>query len=334
VAAAVAAHEAAADPHPVYLTGAEGTATFAPISHAHTIGDLPATVATDAEVATAVANHEAAADPHTGYQKESEKGAANGYAPLGADSKVPAANLPAAGGGIPPSLIDAKGDLIVGSAADTAARLAVGATAGHVLTVDSDAATGVKWAAGGASRLQTHPLGSGTTVRRFLSFVPTTFTANTVGMQTNSIIGDMFDVTSPLTITGLGAYCNGTATGPTVTIALVEGKPTGGLGTVLAQGTINVTTTGRKELIFGSPVTVVPGVTYWLVVCTANPAPTFYGFGGSYYSSGGVLGDGNQAIDRAWYQNGSYPSGNLPNDVGALGSPANGFVGVVWVLQS
>jgi hypothetical protein len=43
-----------------------------------------------------VTGHEAAADPHGQYQKESEKGAANGYAPLGADSKVPAANLPAA----------------------------------------------------------------------------------------------------------------------------------------------------------------------------------------------------------------------------------------------
>jgi hypothetical protein len=44
--------------------------------------------------AGAVSAHAGAADPHIGYQKESEKGAANGYAPLGADAKVPAANLP------------------------------------------------------------------------------------------------------------------------------------------------------------------------------------------------------------------------------------------------
>lgn len=44
------------------------------------------------------------------------------------------------------SLIDAKGDLIVGSAADTAARLAVGANT-FVLTADSAEATGLKWAA-------------------------------------------------------------------------------------------------------------------------------------------------------------------------------------------
>lgn len=54
---------------------------------------------------------------------------------------------------IPETIIDAKGDLIVGTAADTASRLAVGATNGHVLTVDSAEATGVKWAAGGATDL-------------------------------------------------------------------------------------------------------------------------------------------------------------------------------------
>ena len=43
--------------------------------------------------------------------------------------------------------IDAKGDLIVGTGADSFSRLAVGATNGHVLTVDSAEATGLKWAA-------------------------------------------------------------------------------------------------------------------------------------------------------------------------------------------
>lgn len=47
--------------------------------------------------------------------------------------------------GIPATIIDAKGDLIAGTAADTAGRLAVGAN-GTVLTADSGETTGLKWA--------------------------------------------------------------------------------------------------------------------------------------------------------------------------------------------
>lgn len=73
----VAEHAAEADPHPGYLTSAEGNAAYDALGAA----------------AAAVAAHEAAADPHTGYQKESEKGAANGYASLGAGGLVPIAQL-------------------------------------------------------------------------------------------------------------------------------------------------------------------------------------------------------------------------------------------------
>ena len=46
-----------------------------------------------------------------------------------------------------PKVVDAKGDLIVGTGSDAASRLAVASTAGYLLSVDSAEATGLKWAA-------------------------------------------------------------------------------------------------------------------------------------------------------------------------------------------
>lgn len=63
--------------------------------------------------------------------------------------------LPSIEGGIQPTIVTAKGDLIAATAASTPARLAVGAN-NTVLTADSSTATGLKWAtpAGGGKVLQ------------------------------------------------------------------------------------------------------------------------------------------------------------------------------------
>jgi hypothetical protein len=70
--------------------------------------------------------------------------------------------LPSIEGGIQPTLLDAKGDLIAAVAADTPARVAVGAN-GTVLTADSTASTGVAWAAAGAAATSFTLLNSGGT---------------------------------------------------------------------------------------------------------------------------------------------------------------------------
>ena len=59
--------------------------------------------------------------------------------------------------------IDAKGDLVVGTGADAFSRLAVGATNGQVLTVDSAEATGLKYATPTATAKSYSLLGTGTT---------------------------------------------------------------------------------------------------------------------------------------------------------------------------
>jgi hypothetical protein len=68
-----------------------------------------------------------------------------------------------AGAAIPKTLLDAKGDLIVASAADTAARLAVG-TNGYFLAANSGATNGIEWvappASGGLVLISTTTIGS------------------------------------------------------------------------------------------------------------------------------------------------------------------------------
>jgi uncharacterized membrane protein len=71
--------------------------------------------------------------------------------------------------GIPATIIDAKGDLIAGTAADTAARLAVGAN-DLLLTADSAEATGLKYTGGWTTwtpTLTNMTLGNGTVTARY-----------------------------------------------------------------------------------------------------------------------------------------------------------------------
>lgn len=72
--------------------------------------------------------------------------------------------IPSVDGGIQPTIVDAKGDLIVATAADTVSRLAVGSN-DQVLTADSSTSTGLKWAtaaAGGMTSLASGSLSGST----------------------------------------------------------------------------------------------------------------------------------------------------------------------------
>lgn len=76
---------------------------------------------------------------------------------------------------VPKTIVDAKGDIIAATAADTVARLAVG-TNGQTLVADSSTATGLKWATpssgGGLTVIATGTL-SGTSV--VISSIPGTY---------------------------------------------------------------------------------------------------------------------------------------------------------------
>jgi len=76
------------------------------------------------------------------------------------------------------AIVDAKGDLITATAADTPARLAVG-TNGQTLVADSTASTGLKWA--------TPASGGGLTLLQTLSCTTATTTSSSISSSYKSI---------------------------------------------------------------------------------------------------------------------------------------------------
>ena len=146
------------------------------------------------------------------------------------------------------ALVDAKGDLLVATGADTVSRLAVGATNGHVLTVDSNEATGLKYAAPAAvgvfgesivfegataddyettvtvtdptaDRTITLPNETGTVV---LKDTTDTLTNKSVSLTTNTVTGTLAEFNTALsdadfaTLAGTETLSNKTLTSPTV----------------------------------------------------------------------------------------------------------------------
>jgi hypothetical protein len=105
-----------------------------------------------------------------------------------ASSALTSANSAAAvlAGAIQASIIDAKGDLIVGSAADTAARLAAASTNGYVLSVNSATATGLEWIANDTGDITAVSAGTGISVTDGTGPVPTVAIDSTVATLTGS----------------------------------------------------------------------------------------------------------------------------------------------------
>jgi hypothetical protein len=101
--------------------------------------------------------------------------------------------------------VDAKGDLIVASAADTVARLPVGATNGHALVVDSAETLGMKWSAVSGANMT----GSTSTTAGSAGLVPQPASGTNnmflLGNGTFGSILDLYSLSTPLNgVTGGG----------------------------------------------------------------------------------------------------------------------------------
>jgi len=163
--------------------------------------------------------------------------------------------LPSIEGGIQPTIVDAKGDLISATAPDTPARLAVGANA-TVLTADSSTATGLKWAAPAAGGKVLQVVQSTTTTETAINSVTMTDTTITATITPTSATSQV------LILVDMNYYFDVAATAKAIATKLVRASTdiftdgTGNSGTFTAVGATVIALCNRIPITYlDSPAT-------------------------------------------------------------------------------
>lgn len=238
---------------------------------------------------------------------------------------------------VPKSLVDAKGDLVTATAADTPARLAVG-TNGYVLTADSGEATGIKWAAassgGGAVTPPAFALSSISGSAFGIPRVVPITTNQTLTLEANRIYPSAFFVDSAVTVSAIRLQVTTLQSGSTVMVAILRATTAWEIDqsdAIVYQGTVSSATTGVKD-ITGLSTALAAG-RYYLAVGGSAANIVLRSFTG-YVSTGHQLSiEGyNRQAYRGYSAGGT---GGLANPIGTIegnisGATANYAAVMVW----
>ena len=251
----------------------------------------------------------------------------------------------AAGGSetLPASIIDAKGDVIVGTAADTAARLGVGAD-GQVLTADSTQTAGVKWAApAGGGDVASVNGETGTVVldAADVGAVPTSAArpryidgayhllcrigsdlsgSTPIAPGTNTLVAQLVEVIEPIAVSGRWMYVQTGVAAAIFRSGLYAGSTATGLPTgtpLVTTPEVDASSTGYKVDTFTTSA-VIPAGFYWEVTASSSTA----GYrGGVPFSSAPAMDmghtHGGSISVRSYTASWTYSGAGLP-DVTAM----------------
>ena len=166
-----------------------------------------------------------------------------------------------AAAGIPATIIDAKGDLIVGTAADTAARLAVGTINGQRLVVASASSSGQAWETDHTD-VTFRPSG-------YYHAPPQGVALNATHLlSSNAIYYWPFSINVARTVNALGSWVTGLVASSTFQVGIYSSTNYAPASRLLTSGNLSSASTGWKEAT-GLSTVLQPG-TYWLAVGSAS----------------------------------------------------------------
>lgn len=263
-------------------------------------------------------------------------------AQLGSDESAAAALATTVAGKIPSSLVDAKGDLLAGTADNAVGRLAVGSN-GQVLTADSAQTSGVKWAASaglptggtqgqalvkqsdtdGDATWKTPPWGGGDYFGSGL-YAVTDGVMGSMGTE-NPGLGQLrlapFFVPVRRAFDRIGMDLSIAASAGGVLRMGIYAQGAGWPGALLLDaGTVDSTSTGPREIVIAQ--TLDPGF-YWLAVVAQVAAP-YWRYHGSPGASRAFAPTTGPPTEGPWGAIGvTGVTGALPSTISRVGAGNN-----------